>query len=62
MVVGLLLTLLGVALAADSLPVDPSALARALLLVGGAVFLAWLGGVLMGVGSGRRARRPGKGA
>jgi len=56
-VLGLLFTLVGVGLAADTLPVDPSALIREILLVGGAVFLAWLGGVLMGLGSGRRAAR-----
>lgn len=56
-VVGLLVTLAGVALAAETLPVAPSALGRAILVVGGAVFLSWLGGVLMGLGSGRRAAR-----
>ena len=59
MVLGLLLTLVAVLLAAGALPVAPGALTHDLLLIGGAVFLAWLGGILMGRSSGRRAARRG---
>jgi 4-amino-4-deoxy-L-arabinose transferase-like glycosyltransferase len=59
-VVGLLLTCFGVLLAAGALPIAPGALDRALLLVGGAVFFAWVGGVLMGRASGSRSPRGGR--
>lgn len=48
---GLLLTLVGLFLAADALPVAPGPLARVLPVVAAGLVALWAGGILMGIGS-----------
>jgi hypothetical protein len=48
---GLLLTLLGLFLLADLLPVSPGALGRALPVAAGGILALWIGGILLGIGS-----------
>jgi hypothetical protein len=56
-VVGLLLTFLGLALALGLLPSDEGGLWWALPLLGAALLSVWFGGILLGAA--RRPRRPG---
>jgi hypothetical protein len=56
-VLGLLLTIVGLFLASTLLPVGPAALAAALPKVGIALVTVWIGGVLLGGGAGLRRRR-----
>lgn len=48
---GLLLTLVGLFLLADTLPVAPGPLARVLPLLAAGILGLWIGGILMGIGS-----------
>jgi len=55
-VVGLLLTFLGLLLALGLLPTAPGALLAAIPVLGAALLAVWVGGILLGLG--RAARRP----
>jgi VIT1/CCC1 family predicted Fe2+/Mn2+ transporter len=54
---GLFLTFAGLFLVAILFPVPSDALVRAIPVVGAGLFFLWLGGVLMGRGSGQRLGR-----
>ncbi len=58
---GLLLSFLGLFLVTLLLPVGSGALDRAIPVVGAGLLCLWIGGILLGRGSGRRGR-PGGGS
>lgn len=49
--IGLLLTLIGLFLLADALPVTPGTLVRILPVVAAGILAVWIGGIVMGIGS-----------
>ena len=57
MVLGLVLSLAGFFIVAIALPVGSDAIVRVLPAAGLGILCLWIGGVLMGLGSGRRAAR-----
>jgi hypothetical protein len=54
-IIGLFLSLGGLALLGYSLPLAPGALLRAAALVGGGALFVWLGGILMGTAFGQKS-------